>query len=454
MDISKKEAQRLIDARKESAEQKKNDQSRLEAKIDELTSIIKKQSVQQDENSLRIDKVLKYIQQKPITKQKNVTMTDQARNLFESFTKEDDFFVHSEALEMLCMLAANPITRGIGYFKTKDFGRDLFNFIKLWTRSALNVIKQVVLRPIKIGFKMLKVVSKGLTLDFASVSEIIMSIMRDCTFLIFATFIMFIQFQCIEYSVMALDAILGSSYSEYVHTITSEYMNFLSSLIVDAFMLGPRILGYLIFGTDDLTGTETTKQILQSDMKLWYIVRGFMNQVFFIIKPVIKALTDSKAVRPFFEKGAWFYEKVSLIFNYLVKLASASIEAVVKTAAAGKKLLTMVGSAAYKKILEIGMPDLPKLAGSFPETVKSLTSGITNRLWGMASTSNALPAPSLRPYTALTACGILGITKAQFDKLQNKKMVQYANDHPLNALELYHVVYHAHREMNSPTLRF
>ena len=125
--------------------------------------MIKQQSAQQDRELSAHKTSTEIYSTKTYYQAKKLTMTDQARNLFDSFTKEDDFFVHSEALEMLCMLAANPISKGFGYFKTKDFGRDLFNFIKLWSRSALNVIKQVILRPINIGFKLLKILGKGLT---------------------------------------------------------------------------------------------------------------------------------------------------------------------------------------------------------------------------------------------------------------------------------------------------
>lgn len=469
MDISEEEAQRLIDTKKDAIEKESKRQedkeSRLEimlnnvlAEVNEVKTMMKEQRVIHE----KIDEILA----KPTEKQNvdlKLTFTDQTQKLFDDLRETNTFFIHMGVVEAVLQFGTATLKEtanvvGLRHYKT-NYIEIFYDFIKKWSKSLITALKDLLIRPAGMGFKLGKMLLS--VTNPGAIPGIIWDIMKDLIFFLMGFAVIWIQFEVLSAMVVFFDLTFGTGIRSYVLIILEEYAHFCYTAFVDGLKLIPRLVGYLCFGIDAPDGSKTAVEILRSDERLFYISTAFIEQLKSIVRPLINDFKNDKWIKPVIDASSSFFGSVYQIWQWLKESAGIVVEVVVNVAKAGAGVVVDLAKAIGTKgtkLLEAGnIGDIP---GMMKSSVDELTSTVWNGIRGVFSSTPALEAPMMRPYTALTACAVLGITKTQFDNMQNKKMVHYANNNPLSAIELIHIVYHAKNELNqslltnNPTLRF
>ena len=288
---------------------------------------------------------------------------------------------------------------------------------------------------------------------------------KDILYFVLGFVIIYVQFKVLLATVMLFDFMFGTGMTQYVSVILKELIHFCYTSFMDGVKLMWRTVSYIFFGSDPIKKTETATDILRSDKRLWYVMRGFIDQMTQLLKPLWADFRNDEGVKPIFDTIESWWDEASAIWGWLKDMAGLVVEVVKEGAKfAGRAFVNLgktIAGGAKQYLPSPTMPDFGAISDNISDQVDGMTNTLKGAFWGIFKSTDALPAPSgamLRPYTALTACGVLGITKAQFDALQNQKMVQYANNNPLSGVDLVHVVYHVNRELKNqydgPTLRF
>jgi len=467
MDISREEAQSLMDAREDATEKESKRQedkeSRLEAMLSNVLAEVNEMKTTMKQTVIRkkMDEVLA----KPTEKQKiqKVTFTDQTQKLFDDLRETNTVFIHMKVVEAALKLGTATLKEtanvvGLGHYKT-NYIETFYDFIKKWSKSLITSLKDLLIRPAGMGFKLGKMLLS--VTNPGAIPGIMWDIMNDLIFFLMGFAVIWVQFEVLAAMVVFFDLTFGTDIRSYVLIILEEYTHFCYTAFMDGLKLIPRLIGYLCFGIDAPDGSKTAVEILRSDERLFYVATALIEQMKSIVHPLVNDFKNDKWIKPVIDGTSSFFGSVYQIWLWLKESAGIVIEIVINVAKAGAAAVVDLAKAIGTngtKFLEAGnIGDIP---GMMKSSVDELTSTVWNGITGVFSSTQALGAPMLRPYTALTACAVLGVTKSQFDNMQNQKMVQYANNNPLSAIELIHVVYHAKKELsqplltNGPTLRF
>lgn len=479
--VSREMSEQRLEMKETEERRKKDRQDQLDKKLDMmLTEILSvKTAMKKNENEqtelilAKIDEIEKrrkleeknaQIQKTPVAK---VTFTEQSQMFIESMSQDKTVFLHMQVVESAVKLGSATLKQtlnyvGMGNYETSIRAR-LYQFIQDWSKSLLTALKEMLLRPAGIGFKMGKMLFS--IPNPSQIPDIFSDMVKDIMYFVLGFVILYVQFKVLLATVMLFDFMFGTGMTEYVSVILKELIHFCYTSFMDGVKLMWRTISYIFLGSDPIKKTETAKEILRSDKRLWYVMRGFIDQMTELLKPLWSDFRNDEGVKPIFDKVESWWSEASAVWQWLREMAGIVIEVVKTGAKAAARAFVNVGKTiaggAKKYLPSPEMPDFEGITENIVEQVQGMT-GTFKNFFGFSS-SIALPGPSgmaLRPYTALTVCGVLGITKAQFDALQNQKMVNYANNNPLSDVELVHVIYHAKKELtqplltNGPTLRF
>lgn len=479
--VSREMSEQRLEMKETEERRKKDRQDQLDKKLDMmLTEILSvKTAMKKNENEqtelilAKIDEIEKrrkleeknaQIQKTPVAK---VTFTEQSQMFIESMSQDKTVFIHMQVVESAVKLGSATLKQtlnyiGMGNYETSIRAR-LYQFIQDWSKSLLTALKEMLLRPAGIGFKMGKMLFS--IPNPSQIPDIFSDMVKDIMYFVLGFVILYVQFKVLLATVMLFDFMFGTGMYEYVSVILKELIHFCYTSFMDGVKLMWRTVSYIFLGSDPIKKTETAKEILRSDKRLWYVMRGFIDQMTELLKPLWSDFRNDEGVKPIFDKIESWWSEASAIWEWLREMAGIVVEVVKTGAKAAARAFVNVGKSiaggAKKYLPSPEMPDFEGITENIVEQVQGMTGTLKN-FFGFSS-SNALPGPSgmaLRPYTALTVCGVLGITKARFDALQNQKMVKYANNNPLSDVELVHVIYHAKKELtqplltNGPTLRF
>ena len=466
MDISREEAQSLIDARKNAIEKESKRQedkeSRLEAMLSNVLAEVNemKTTIEQKVIRKKMDEVLA----KPTERQKiqKVTFTDQTQKLFDDLRETNTFFIHMGVVEAALQIGTATLKEtanvvGLGHYRT-NYIETFYDFIKKWSKSLITSLKDLLIRPAGMGFKLGKMLLS--VTNPGAIPGIMWDIMKDLIFFLMGFAVIWVQFKVLAAMVVFFDLTFGTDIRSYVLIILEEYTHFCYTAFMDGLKLIPRLIGYLCFGVDAPDGSQTAVELLRSDERLFYVATALIDQLKSIVRPLINDFKNDKWIKPVIDGTSNFFGSVYQIWLWLKESAGIVVEVVIKVAKAGAGVVVDLAKAIGTKgtkLLEAG--NIGEIPGMMKSSVDELTSTVWNGITGVFSSTPALEAPMLRPYTSLNVCAVLGVTKTQFDSMQNQKMVHYANNNPLSAIELIHVVYHAKNELSqsliaNPTLRF
>lgn len=466
MDISREEAQSLIDARKNAIEKESKRQedkeSRLEAMLSNVLAEVNemKTTIEQKVIRKKMDEVLA----KPTERQKiqKVTFTDQTQKLFDDLRETNTFFIHMGVVEAALQIGTATLKEtanvvGLGHYRT-NYIETFYDFIKKWSKSLITSLKDLLIRPAGMGFKLGKMLLS--VTNPGAIPGIMWDIMKDLIFFLMGFAVIWVQFEVLAAMVVFFDLTFGTDIRSYVLIILEEYTHFCYTAFMDGLKLIPRLIGYLCFGVDAPDGSQTAVELLRSDERLFYVATALIDQLKSIVRPLINDFKNDKWIKPVIDGTSNFFGSVYQIWLWLKESAGIVVEVVIKVAKAGAGVVVDLAKAIGTKgtkLLEAG--NIGEIPGMMKSSVDELTSTVWNGITGVFSSTPALEAPMLRPYTSLNVCAVLGVTKTQFDSMQNQKMVHYANNNPLSAIELIHVVYHAKNELRqsliaNPTLRF
>lgn len=478
--VSREMAEQSLEMKKAEEQRKKEKEDQLDKKLNMImTEILSMKSAMKKNENEQTDLILAKIEdiekrrkleekvakiEKP--KVEKLTFTEQSQVFIESMSQDKTVFIHMEVVESAVKLGSATLKQTLNYIGMGNYETNirvrLYKFIQDWSKSLLSAVKEMLIRPVGIGFKMGKILFS--LLNPSKIPDIFYAMVKDVMYFVLGFVIIYAQFKTLLATVMLFDYMFGTGMTEYVQVILEELIHFCYTSFMDGAKLMYRTCSYIFFGSDAIEKSDTATDILRSDKRLWYVMRGFINQMTQILKPLWTDFRNDKGVKPIFDTlGSWWAE-ASAVWEWLKDMAGIVVEVVVESAKAAGRAFVDLGKAiagGAKQYLPKPDVDLSAIADKITSQVGDMTDTLKGAFWGVFKSTDALPAPSgamLRPYTALTACGMLGITKAQFDALQNKKMVHYANNNPLSGVELVHVVYHANRELknqyNGPTLRF
>jgi len=458
MDISREEAQRLMNAKKEATKKESREQeareSRLEETLNRVLAEVKemKSSMNKEEKTIiaKMDEIERIKQPRV----KKVTFTEQTQNLFEDLRETNTVFNHMGVIEAglkfgLSTLQETANVIGFGNYNI-NYIETFYDFVKAWSKSIMTALKDLLIRPAGMGFKLGKIILS--VTDPAAIPGILWDMLKDLIFFLLGFAVVWFQFEALSTMVVVFDLMFGTNIRSYVIIILKEYSHFCYTAFMDGLKLIPRIMSYVWYGPDpDLVETKTVAEILRSDERLFYIATSFIEHMKSIVRPLINEFKNDKWIKPLLNETSKFFGSVYQVWLWLKESAGIVVEVVINVAKAGGRVVVDLARAigdGGAKLLEAGN------IGDIPGVITSGVDSILGSIKGLFTSTYALGAPGLRPHTVLTACGVLGITKSQFDKLQNQQMVKYANNNPLNDLELIHVVYHANKELTQPNLRF
>jgi hypothetical protein len=379
----------------------------------------------------------------------------------EGLSQDNTFVIHMNVIESAVKLGSSSLKQtlnfiGIGSYET-NVRVKFYEFIQYWSKSLLTAVKEMLIRPAGIGFKMGKILFSFT--NPSQIPDIFYAMLKDIMYFVLGFVVIYVQFKALLATVMLFDFMFGTGMTEYVNAILKELIHFCYTSFMDGVKLIWRTVSYIFMGTDPIKKSDTATDILRSDKRLWYVMRGFIDQMTQILEPLWADFRNDEGVKPIFDKiGGWMSD-ISAVWEWLKEMAGIAVEIVVEGVKAGVKAFVDVGRAiagGARKYLPKPDVDLNAIGNKISEQIDGMTGSFSSAFWGVFKSRDALPAPSdamLRPYTVLTACTALGITKAQFDAMQNQKLVKYANNNPLSGVELIHVVYHANRELNKPYLK-
>lgn len=475
MDISREMAQQRLELREADVRRGVEKDKQLNKKIDMImTEILSmKTDMKKDKNNqtelilAKIDEIEKSRKQEEkiakIEKPKmaKLTFTDQTQMFIDSMSQDKTFAIHMNVVESAVKLGSSSLKQtlnfiGMGNYET-NVRVKLYEFIQYWSRSLLTALKEMLVRPAGIGFKMGKILFSFT--NPAQIPDIMYDIVKDIMYFVLGFIILYVQFKMLLATVLIFDYMFGTGMSAYVKVILKELLHFCYTSFMDGVKLIGRTLSYLFFGADPIKKTDTVSDIMRSDKRLWYVMRGFISQIKQILKPLWADFRNDEGIKPLFDTvGGWMSE-AQAVWTWLKESAGIVIEIVKKGAkfAAGVviDLSKTIAGGAKQYLPAPEMPDFSAISDNIINKVDGMAGTFKNTFFGVFSSSGALPAPTgmLRPYSVITACTALGITKAQFDALQNQKMVKYANANPLSGVELVHVVYHANKELKRPYLK-
>mgnify|MGYP001204754761 CR=1 FL=1 len=170
--VSREMSEQRLEMKETEERRKKDREDQLHKKVDMmLTEILSvKTAMKKNENEqtelilAKIDEIEKsrkleeknaQIEKTPMVK---LTFTEQSQMFIESMSQDKTVFIHMQVVESAVKLGSATLKQtlnyiGMGNYETSIRAR-LYQFIQNWSKSLLTALKEMLLRPAGIGFKM------------------------------------------------------------------------------------------------------------------------------------------------------------------------------------------------------------------------------------------------------------------------------------------------------------
>jgi hypothetical protein len=388
--------------------------------------------------------------------------------MYSSRGTEDPTYKHLLLVKATVLLAVAPVTNIIKLFGgvETNVGETIWNFINAWVKSTLGALKDLISQTVAFGRSAFKMFVSGLNISqaFSNFSNLVN------TFIYYSVSVSIIttQLEFLTMFVGMFDSIGGTEYAPYLEIVQSEFLRFCWGMISDAFFLPSRVVQYVVGGVDEITGEETTYDLLMGDKKLWYIARYFVQLMENMFEPLIKMIVDNPSFKQGVKVANWTSHEVTKgwrFYKYYLNKFQRIMDKLLKEALNALKKAWDVGSelpdraysemlraqADAKQLVVLGSTKLEEVKTAAYQYLYNLLPDFVKRgkaIKGMENISTA----NLRAYNVLSVCGMLGITESAFNNLKDKKMVKYVKENPLNGFELLYVLHSAHTELTTPLL--
>ena len=206
----------------------------------------------------------------------------------------------------------------------------LYEVIQYWSKSLLRAVKEMLVRPASIGFKMGKIVFS--LPNPSQIPDIFRDMVKDIMYFVFGFMVIYIQFKAILAIVMLFDFMFGTGLAKYANAVLKELIHFCYTSFMDGVKLMYRTGSYIFFGSDPIKKTETTADILCSDKRMWYVMRGFIDQVTQLLQPLWADFRNDEGVKLFSDKVENWWSDASAIWEKLRQMAGLVVEVVKKGA--------------------------------------------------------------------------------------------------------------------------
>ena len=172
LDITREMAQQHLELRQAEEQRKKDREDQLDKKLNMImTEILSMKTAKKKNENEQTELILAKIEdiekrrkleekvakvEKP--KVEKLTFTEQSQMFIEKMSQDKTVFIHMEVVESAVKLGSATLKQtlnyiGIGNYETNLRVR-LYNFIQDWSLSLLTAVKEMLIRPAGIGFKM------------------------------------------------------------------------------------------------------------------------------------------------------------------------------------------------------------------------------------------------------------------------------------------------------------
>ena len=435
MDISKEDAQKLIDAKNAM------DNGSIQEQMLQVQRALKRIEQQLGTGNKEQITILKQVEdlkksQTSGPPRPKITFTQQTQAFFQDLQENQTVFVYMRLVETaskfgFATLKQYANTVGLANSSRVNFLETFHDFIRAWSKSLLTSLKDLLYRPAHIGLNIGKIFASAT--NWSKITEILSDTIKDVIFFTMGFLLALIQFKALAAMVLFFDLLFGTNMHSYVLVVINEYVHFCYTSFKDGLFLIPRMLGYFFFGGS--ASTKTGVELWRSDERMFYAVTSLVDMVRDLMQPIWDEFQNDTWIKPVIAHMSSFFGSVYKIWEWLKESAGVVVEIVVETVKAAASAAVDLG-----KTITAGRPEM-------------ITTGIDSLKSSMSSIFVGSPPMLGGPaqvHTVFTACSVLGITKARFDQLQNQRMVRYVNNNSLTDFELIHVVYHAKKELQVP----
>ena len=175
MDISREMAQQRIALREEEVKRQKEREEKLDNQLNtlmtEILSIKTTMKKNEDEQTeLLLAKIEDIEKQRKLEEKvakvekprvEKLTFSEQSQMFIESMSQDKTFAIHMNVIESAVKLGSSSLKQtlnfiGMGNYET-DVGAKFYEFIQYWSKSLLTAVKEMLVRPAGIGYKMGKI---------------------------------------------------------------------------------------------------------------------------------------------------------------------------------------------------------------------------------------------------------------------------------------------------------
>ena len=388
--------------------------------------------------------------------------------LGDDYETLEPMVVHLRLMEELTRAATMPVKAVLSMVNISSPGFDtsIADIIRAWFVSTVNAAWQLFKFDVGAGwnagktiFSLPKIVFGG----FNDVADAFGATVKNLMYFSAVMILIVAQFEAFKMVILSMDYVFGSDYASLAATLCDQYVQFLQDTFYDSLMMIPNMFCYIIFGFDSFEKSpEGIVAGLKSSQRIWYIVRGFIDVCWDLVAKVLKGLMSKRTIRFMYDGTTGGLGKLWNIIQFLSSQASEyaalAAEAAAAAAEAARKAAKVLADAAIAKLTPVFL--------ELSDAVRTGLGTLVGKMRAALPWSGQLALGTgydLRPYTALTVCGLLNITETEFNNLENKELVNYVNKTPLSDFGLVHAVYHTHRELckrprlalqGTPKLRF
>ena len=403
LDITREMAQQHLELRQAEEQRKKDREDQLDKKLNMImTEILSMKTAKKKNENEQTELILAKIEdiekrrkleekvakvEKP--KVEKLTFTEQSQMFIEKMSQDKTVFIHMEVVESAVKLGSATLKQTLNYIGMGNYETNLrvrlYNFIQDWSLSLLTAVKEMLIRPAGIGFKMGKMLFS--IPNPSQIPDIFHDMVKDILYFVLGFVIIYVQFKVLLATVMLFDFMFGTRMAEYVSVILKELIHFCYTSFMDGVKLMWRTVSYIFFGSDPIKKTETATDILRSDKRLWYVMRGFIDQMTQLLKPLWADFRNDEGVKPIFDTIESWWDEASAIWGWLKEMAGLVVEVVKKGAKfAGRAFVNLgktIAGGAKQYLPSPTMPDFGAISDNISDQVDGMTNTLKGAFWGI-----------------------------------------------------------------------
>jgi len=454
--------QEVIQRKLSAAEKKANTMAKLDIIHDQLQQTFsEKQQIPISEPSMKeiFDLLTQMNQRLAAQEQRNVvpyigpkqpetSLTSRLERAFSN--NKGSIFVYLETVEHISKMAFRiPQTSANG-----GLGELLQNIAREWTKTTLQAITDVLLRTLNIAKNLNGLFTSGLFLNFSNVYDFMEKLLVDIGVLVIAGLWITVNVNIAWILVKAADVLFSTDFASPFGIIVDEWINFMWSIFMDAFLLPMRILYYMFTGESDIADDATAWDILfnknDKDARLWYVVKHFMDSISSYAAVFLDRLkTKGAGFRFGINSVQSIWQVLHYLFRQIKELMDMGIESAEFVVENMPKFAKIVAQQVIRNLRQV-----PNIIASGYEAVRNSVFTPLMRLAGGVG-QHTLAAPN-GVYDALAVCELLNVSMAELQCMKNKQVVHYAlNNRGMTSVETFFVAYELNKELiKVPNLKF